>query len=88
MLSRVHEQDVFPGLSVEFAEQCSGDRGVPPGASIIAFPLWPKPHDLANGGCGEGDVTAAWLTAHWTALYEPPSSADTPASDVDTTSAV
>ncbi len=44
-------QTLAPGRVVEFAGACSEDRGLPPTASIVVFPLWCVPHaGHAEGG--------------------------------------
>ena len=49
-------QDLAPGLVAEYARDVLANGGAPPpGASIVCFPLEPKPHDVAT----------PWVAAHW-----------------------
>ena len=51
-----HLQDLAPGLVAEYARDVLANGGAPPpGASIVCFPLEPKPHDVAT----------PWVAAHW-----------------------
>ena len=52
----VRSQDLFPGMFVEFSHDCRS--GLPAGASLVNFPLRPKPHE----------VSVAWVHTHWTNL--------------------
>ncbi|KAH8060065.1 hypothetical protein JL722_5022 [Aureococcus anophagefferens] len=48
--------DLAPGLVAEYARDVLANGGAPPpGASIVCFPLEPKPHDVAT----------PWVAAHW-----------------------
>ena len=55
-LSRVPRlQALYPNLFVEYANDCSGGRSLPPGAAVVNFPLRPKPHEVKD----------PWISMHW-----------------------
>lgn len=47
--------DVFPGLVVEYRSLDEAASTPPLGASIVCFPLQPKPHN----------APAPWIQQHW-----------------------
>lgn len=42
-------QDAYPGEVIEYAAACVGVDALPPGASVVVFPLSPKPHEVVAG---------------------------------------
>ena len=49
-------QNIPPGAVVEYKRDVrQNDEVPPPGASVVCFPLEPKPHD----------VHTPWIDAHW-----------------------
>eukprot|EP00966_Prymnesium_polylepis_P295554 6825520-Prymnesium_polylepis.1 len=48
-------QVLHPGLLVDFRTDCAAAGTPPTGAALVAFPRYPKPHE----------VEAAWIAEHW-----------------------